>query len=82
MRLNEVEGADFKYDNIFLNFLPKNTQIRYRKVLQVDKLDSADFKCGNCFFFNSSPEIPKLGIFGSQIQRLLFLHQALEQDKF
>ena len=25
----KIEGADFKYDNSFLKFLPKNTQMRY-----------------------------------------------------
>ena len=26
---NKFEGADFKYDNSFLNFYPKNTRIRH-----------------------------------------------------
>ena len=29
LQLDNFEGAGFKYDNIFLKFLPKNTKIRY-----------------------------------------------------
>ena len=58
---DKFEGADFKYDNSFLKFQPKNTQIRhfwsqiqafslFHDILQLDKLKGADFKSHNSFF--------------------------------
>ena len=53
LQLDKVEGADFKYDNSFFKFQPKNTQISYlwsqieaflffHKILQLDKFEGAD----------------------------------------
>ena len=61
LQLEKFEGADFKYDNGFLKFKVKNTQIRpfwclikkflfFRKILRIDKFDGADLKFDNSFF--------------------------------
>ena len=58
LQLDKFEGADFKYDNSFSKFNPKNTQIRYfryqisafsffHEMLQLDKFEGADFKYDN-----------------------------------
>ena len=53
--MNKFEGADFKYNNSFLIFSRKSTQIShfwspteafpsFHEILQIDKFEGADFK--------------------------------------
>ena len=55
LQFNKFESTYFKYDNIFLRFYPKNTQIRdllsqfYSQTLQLQKFEDADLKYGNSF---------------------------------
>ena len=83
LQLDKVEGAGFKYDKIFLDFLPKNTQIRYSfsqiqaflffcKVLQVDKLDGADFKYDNCIFLIPVQKYPNQAFLGRKFNDFYF----------
>ena len=71
--------------------MPKNTQVRhfwsqiyvflfFRKILQLDKFQSADFKYGNSFL-KFQPQNTQIRHFWSQILGFLFLHQTLQQDK-
>ena len=81
--LDKLEGADFKYDNIFLKLQPKNTQIRdflyqtqaflfFREILQIDKFEGVDFKYGNRFFLKFLPKNIQRRYIQSQVQALLF----------
>ena len=58
LQLDRFEGADFKYDNIFVKFYPKNTKIRLlcsrikvilfsRELFEFKKFEGADFKYDN-----------------------------------
>ena len=59
--LDKFEGADFKYDNSLLNFLPQNTQLIkflvsnlgiliFHIISHFSKFEGADFKYDNNFF--------------------------------
>ena len=87
---------------VFLQFFPKNTQIRhfwsqiqglmcFRKILQLEKLQGADFKYDNSIFkilaqkyINKAFLVKNMQIshFCSQIQAFLFFRDILQLDKF
>ena len=68
----QMQGRWFQIDNIFFKFKPKNTQIRhfwfqikaflfFHQILQLDKFEGADFKCGNSFLkFQSNKKNSKI----------------------
>ena len=63
LRLDNFQGADFKYENIFFQIPAQKYPITHfasqiQKNLQLDKFEDADFKYDNSFS-NSSPKIPK-----------------------
>ena len=87
---------------VFLKSLPKNTQIRhfwsqiqvflfFRKILQLDKFEGADFKYDNSIFKILAQKYPNKAFlvkntqirhFWSQIQVFLFFRKILQLDKF
>ena len=87
---------------VFLKSLPKNTQIRhfwsqiqvflfFRKILQLDKFEGADFKYDNSIFKIVGEKYPikaflvkntQIRHFWSQIQVFLFFRKILQLDKF
>ena len=58
-----------------------NLRLFLTKVLQSDKLKGADFKYDN-LFSNSSPQIPKTGMFNLKFRIFLFFGKSLEIGKF
>ena len=87
---------------VFLKSLPKNTQIRhfwsqiqvflfFRKILQLDKFEGADFKYDNSIFKILAQKYPNKAFlvkntqirhFWSQIQVFLFFRKISQLDKF
>ena len=77
LQIYKFEGADFKYDNSFLKFQPKSTQIRhfgsqiqtfsfFHKILQLGKFKCGDFKYDKIVFKFQSKNI-QMRHFWSQI---------------
>ena len=69
MELDKFEGTVFKYDNTFLKYYQKNTQITHIwsqiyallfvfKVWQFVKSEGADFKYGNNYFQSLPQKYP------------------------
>ena len=86
--LDKFEIADFKYDNSYLKFYPKNTQIGHfwcqiqeisflHEILQLNKFEGADFKHDNIAFKFQSKNTQKT-FFVRIISGFLFLKQTLE----
>ena len=89
---DKFKDTDFKYDNIFFKFQPKNTQIRhfwvqiqvfslFHEILQLDKFEGADFKRDKIVFEFQSKNI-QIRHFWSQIWAFLFLCKKLQSSKF
>ena len=82
IQLDKFEGADFKYDNIFLKFQPKSTKIRhcwskfwnfYFCTKLCSKTNSwTVIWIMTIIFSYSRPKIRKLGIFGSKFKDFYF----------
>ena len=53
----------------------------FREILQVDKLESADFKFDKSFL-KFLPENPKQGTFDSKFKHYYFFREILQIDKF
>ena len=79
LKLDKFEGADFKYDNSFFKFQPKNIQIRhfwsqiqvylfFHKILQLNKFEGADFKYDNSIFKNLARKYPNKTFLVKNIQ--------------
>ena len=74
LQLDRFEGADFKYDNIFVKFYPKNTKIRLlcsrvkvilfsRELFEFKKFEGADFKYDNSLYPKNAILVLNLGHF-------------------
>ena len=77
LKSGKSEGADFKYDNSFFKWQPKNTKIRHfwsqisgflflHQTLQQDKFEDADLKHDNNVF-KHQPQNAQIRHFWSQI---------------
>ena len=87
MQLDKFVRADFKYENSFLKFKPKNTQIKYFgwerirffflffffcKILKLEKFECADLKYDNSFFKIQSKKYPNKAFLVSSLSNFLF----------
>ena len=86
----KLKCADFKYDNTYLKFQPKNTKIKhicsqiqaflfFHKIVQLDKIEGTDFKYDKIKFQPKNIQVNHIVI---QIKVFLFLHEIMQLDEF
>ena len=78
MQVDKFEAADFKYDNFFLKFYLKNTQIsHFWSKLYSWTILRALISNMTMSFLNSNPKIPKEKIFYPKYKYCLFRLETL-----